>query len=152
MGFQANVDLDIAIFLHSFHLVQNHKRNKIIAMFIKKMTPILGLFALINTLCFLFMQSMPDFNYYFIIVVNTMLIFMAFLSYIRILKMDLNNPNAMIRSVMLGTLMKMGVFAIAALVYAKTQQAKVGIPTLLVCMGIYLLYAWLEIRWVTKKN
>jgi hypothetical protein len=46
----------------------------------------------------------------------------------------------------------MGVFAIAALVYAKTQQAKVGIPTLLVCMGIYLLYAWLEIRWVTKKN
>jgi hypothetical protein len=121
-------------------------------MFIKKMTPILGLFALVNTLCFLFMESMPYFNYYFIIVVNTMLIFMAFLSYIRILKMDLNNPNAMVRSVMMGTLLKMGVFAIAALVYAKTQQAKVGIPTLLVCMGIYLLYAWLEIRWVTKKN
>ena len=152
MGFQANVDLDIAIFLHSFHLVQNHKRNKTVAMFIKKMTPILGLFALVNTLCFLFMESMPYFNYYFIIVVNTMLIFMAFLSYIRILKMDLNNPNAMVRSVMMGTLLKMGVFAIAALVYAKTQQAKVGIPTLLVCMGIYLLYAWLEIRWVTKKN
>lgn len=152
MGFQANVDLDIAIFLHSFHLVQNHKRNKTVAMFIKKMTPILGLFALVNTLCFLFMESMPYFNYYFIIVVNTMLIFMAFLSYIRILKMDLNNPNAMVRSVMMGTLLKMGVFAIAALVYAKTQQVKVGIPTLLVCMGIYLLYAWLEIRWVTKKN
>jgi hypothetical protein len=152
LGFQANVDLDIAIFLHSFHLVQNHKRNKTVAMFIKKMTPILGLFALVNTLCFLFMESMPYFNYYFIIVVNTMLIFMAFLSYIRILKMDLNNPNAMVRSVMMGTLLKMGVFAIAALVYAKTQQAKVGIPTLLVCMGIYLLYAWLEIRWVTKKN
>jgi hypothetical protein len=121
-------------------------------MFIKIMTPILGLFALVNTLCFLFMESMPYFNYYFIIVVNTMLIFTAFLSYIRILKMDKNNPNAMIRSVMLGTLMKMGVFAIAALIYAKTQQTKVGIPTLLVCMGIYLLYAWLEIRWATKKN
>jgi hypothetical protein len=152
LGFQANVDLDITICLYSFHLIQNHKRNKIIPMFIKKMTPILGLFALVNTLCFLFMESMPYFNYYFIIVVNTMLIFTAFLSYIRILKMDKNNPNAMIRSVMLGTLMKMGVFAIAALIYAKTQQTKVGIPTLLVCMGIYLLYAWLEIRWATKKN
>ena len=152
MGFQANVDLDIAICFYSFHPIQNHKRNKIIAMFIKKMTPILGLFALVNTLCFLFMESMPHFNYYFIIVVNTMLIFTAFLSYIRILKMDKNNPNAMIRSVMLGTLLKMGVFAIAALIYAKTQQVKVGIPTLLVCMGIYLLYAWLEIRLATKKN
>ena len=81
-----------------------------------------------------------------------MLILMAFLSYIRILKMDVNNPNAMIRSVMLGTLMKLGVFAIAALIYAKTQQTKVGISTLLVCMGIYLLYSWLEIRWATKRN
>lgn len=116
------------------------------------MTPILALFAFINCLCFLVMEHMPNFNYYFIIVVNTMLIFMAFLSYIRILKMDMNNPNAMIRSVMIGTLMKLGVFAIAALIYAKTQPTKVGIPTLSVCMGIYLLYSWLEIRWATKKN
>ncbi len=116
------------------------------------MTPILALFAFINCLCFLVMEQMPNFNYYFIIVVNTMLILMAFLSYIRVLKMDMNNPNAMIRSVMMGTLMKLGVFAIAALIYAKTQQTKVGIPTLLVCMGIYLLYSWLEIRWATKKN
>jgi hypothetical protein len=121
-------------------------------MFIKKMTPILALFAFVNCFCFLVMEQMPNFNYYFIIVVNTMLILMAFLSYIRILKMDMNNPNAMIRSVMMGTLMKLGVFAIAALIYAKTRQTKVGIPTLLVCMGIYLLYSWLEIRWATKKN
>jgi hypothetical protein len=121
-------------------------------MFIKKMTPILGLFALVNTLCFLFMESMPYFNYYFIVVVNTMLFFMAIYGYVRFLKMDKNNPNAMIRSVMLGTLIKLGVFAIAALIYAKTQETKVGIPTLSVCMGIYLLYSWLEIRWATKKN
>ena len=121
-------------------------------MLIKKMTPILGLFALVNTLCFLFMESMPYFNYYFIVVVNTMLFFMAIYGYVRFLKMDKNNPNAMIRSVMLGTLIKLGVFAIAALIYAKTQETKVGIPTLSVCMGIYLLYSWLEIRWATKKN
>ncbi len=121
-------------------------------MFIKKLVPILALFALINTLCLLFMENVLYFNYYFIVVVNTMLFFMAIFSYVRILKMDTNNPNAMIRSVMLGTLLKLGVFAVAALIYAKTQETKVGIPTLLVCMGIYLLYALLEIRWATKKN
>ena len=121
-------------------------------MFINKLVPILALFALINTLCLLFMENVLYFNYYFIVVVNTMLFFMAIFSYVRILKMDTNNPNAMIRSVMLGTLLKLGVFAVAALIYAKTQETKVGIPTLLVCMGIYLLYALLEIRWATKKN
>ena len=121
-------------------------------MFIKKKIPILGLFAFVNTLCLFFMENVLYFNYYFIVVVNTMLFFMAIFSYVRILKMDTNNPNAMIRSVMLGTLLKLGVFAIAALIYAKTQETKVGIPTLLVCMGIYILYAWLEIRWATKKN
>ena len=121
-------------------------------MFIKKMIPLLVLFALVNSLCFLFMGNGQYFNYYFIIVVNSMLFFMAILSYLRILKLDLNNPNAMVRSVMLGTLMKLGVFAVAALIYAKTQQTKVGVPTLLVCMGMYLLYAWFEIRWATKKN
>jgi len=33
LGFQANVDLDFAICIHSFHLIQNHKRNKIIPTF-----------------------------------------------------------------------------------------------------------------------
>jgi hypothetical protein len=121
-------------------------------MFIKKIIPILSLFALINTMCLFFMENVLYFNYYFIVVVNTILFFMAIYGYVRFLKMDKNNPNAMIRSVMLGTLLKLGVFAIAALIYAKTQETKVGIPTLSVCMGIYLLYSWLEIRWATKKN
>lgn len=121
-------------------------------MFIKKMIPILSLFALINMMCLLFMENVLYFNYYFIVVVNTMLFLMAIYGYVRFLKMDMNNPNAMIRSVMLGTLLKLGVFAIAALIYAKTQKTKVGIPTLSVCMGIYLLYSWLEIRWATKKK
>jgi hypothetical protein len=79
-------------------------------------------------------------NYNFILVVNTMLLFMAIVSYYRIKNMDKNNANAMVRSVMMGTLLKMGVFAIAALVYAKTQNTKVSIPTLLIAMGLYLLY------------
>lgn len=123
-------------------------------MVIKKMIPIFILFVLINTICFLGMELdlVIGVNYYFILVVNTMLLFLAIVSYYRIKNLDNNNANAMVRSVMLGTLLKMGVFAVSALVYAKTQNTKVSIPTLLIAMGLYLLYTWFEIKWATKKN
>ena len=78
-------------------------------------------------------------NYYFVIVVNTMLLIMSLVNYYRIQKMDPTNANAMVRSVMLGTLLKMAVFAVAALIYATQKKGPVGIPTLLVSMGIYML-------------
>jgi hypothetical protein len=81
-----------------------------------------------------------------------MLFGVSLLNYIRVLKMDPANPSAMVRSVMLGTLLKMMIFAIAALVYAKTQNTKVGIPTLLFSMGLYLVYTWLELQWTNKKK
>jgi heme/copper-type cytochrome/quinol oxidase subunit 3 len=123
-------------------------------MMIKRMIPIFILFVFINSLCFLGkeLEVSVGVNYNFILVVNTMLLFMSILNHYRINKMDKNNANAMVRSVMLGTLLKMGFFAIAALVYAKTQTTKVGIPTLLISMGLYLFYTWLEIKWATQPN
>lgn len=123
-------------------------------MFSKKILTILLLFVVVNITAFIGMFGNFEIglNYYFVIVVNTMLLIMSLLNYYRIQKMDPTNANAMVRSVMLGTLLKMGVFAIAALVYATQKKAPVGIPTLLVCMGLYLLYTWFEIQWATKKN
>lgn len=123
-------------------------------MLIKKMIPIFILFVFVNALCYIGMELdfVMDVNYYFILVVNTMLLFMAILSYFRIRGMDKHNANAMVRSVMLGTLLKMGVFAIAALVYAKTQSTKVSMPTLLISMVLYLFYTWFEIKWTTQKH
>ena len=123
-------------------------------MLIKKMIPIFILFVFVNVLCYIGMELdfVMDVNYYFILVVNTMLLFMAILSYFRIRGMDKHNANAMVRSVMLGTLLKMGLFAIAALVYAKTQSTKVSMPTLLISMVLYLFYTWFEIKWTTQKH
>lgn len=123
-------------------------------MLIKKMIPIFTLFVFLNTLCFLGMELdvQMGVNFYFILVFNTMLLFMAIVSFYRIKNMDKHNPNAMVRSVMMGTLFKMGVFAIAALVYAKTQHHKVSIATLLLSMGIYLIYTWVEIKWATQQH
>ena len=72
---------------------------------------------------------------------------MSIFNFIRLKKMDATNPHAMVRSVMVGTLLKMVIFAGAALAYATKIKAPVGMPTLLVSMALYLIYTWLEIRW-----
>jgi hypothetical protein len=87
----------------------------------------------------------------FLLIVNTMLAALSLVNFFRIQKMSATNPSAMVRSVMVGTLLKMMFFAIAALVYAKTQTTKVGVPTLLASMIMYVIYTWSEIQWATKK-
>ena len=72
---------------------------------------------------------------------------MAIFNFNRIRKVDMNNPRAMINSVMVGSLLKMLVFAGAAFFYATQKKAPVGIPTLLASMVLYLIYTWLEIKW-----
>jgi hypothetical protein len=123
-------------------------------MFSKKILTILLLFVIVNVIAFIGMFGNYEIglNYYFVIVVNTMLLIMSLVNYYRIQKMDPTNANAMVRSVMLGTLLKMAVFAVAALIYASQKKGPVGIPTLLVSMSIYLFYTWLEIQWATKKQ
>ena len=121
----------------------------------KQIAPILFLFVLINTLL-LFGNAYftePNFiKFKFILVVNLMLFSLSIFNYIRLKKMDDKNPHAMVRSVMVGTLLKMLIFAGAALAYATQTKIPVGIPTLLVSMALYLIYTWLEIRWTQIKK
>lgn len=58
----------------------------------------------------------------------------------------------MVQSVMLGTIIKMMVFAVAALLYAKQQKGPVGLNSLLISMGLYMAYTYLEIQWSLKKQ
>jgi len=88
----------------------------------------------------------------FILTVNMMLFAMVYLNYVRLQRVDKTNPNALIRSVMLGTLFKLIVFAGAALTYVKQAKAPVGYPTLLASMTLYLAYTWLEIKEAVSKK
>ncbi|MEY4052604.1 MAG: hypothetical protein EBS93_06310 [Chitinophagia bacterium] len=88
----------------------------------------------------------------FILTVNMMLFAMVYLNYLRLQRVDKNNPNALIRSVMLGTLFKLIVFAGAALTYVKQAKEPVGYPTLLASMSLYLAYTWLEIKEAVQKK
>jgi len=119
----------------------------------KKFLPVTALFVLMNTigLYCLYFFPIKGIKLSFILVVNLMLFILALFNFWRIQKMDLSKPNQMVQSVMMGTLVKMMIFAIAALIYSRQNLGPVGLITLFISMGIYLMYTFLEIQWTLKK-
>lgn len=119
----------------------------------KKFLPVTALFVLMNTIGLYCIYFFPikGIKLSFILVVNLMLFILALFNFWRIRKMDLSKPNQMLQSVMMGTLVKMMIFAIAALIYSRQNLGPVGLITLFISMGIYLMYTFLEIQWTLKK-
>jgi hypothetical protein len=119
----------------------------------KKFLPVTALFVLMNTIGLYCIYFFPIkwIKLSFILVVNLMLFILALFNFWRIQKMDLSKPNQMVQSVMMGTLVKMMIFAIAALIYSRQNLGPVGLITLFISMGIYLMYTFLEIQWTLKK-
>ena len=123
-------------------------------MFFKKNITAFVLFMtiLVAGQTILFNGIRVPFKVNFVLTVNMMLFAMVCLNYIRLQRLDQNNPNALIRSVMLGTLFKLIIFAGAALTYVKQVKEPVGYPSLLASMALYLAYTWLEIKDVISKK
>lgn len=123
-------------------------------MKLRALIPVLLLFVLTNTILLFsntYFGTSTAFKFRFILVVNLMLFLMSIFSFNRTRKINYSNPRAVVNSVMIGTLLKMIVFAGAALVYASQKLGPVGMPTLLTSMGLYLIYTWLEISWTQHK-
>ena len=122
--------------------------------FQKKFRPIFALFFAALAIA-VSLQKIPFLvrvNGNFIIVVNGILFVLALINYFRLSKLDRNNPNAMVRSMMSGTMIKFIVFGGAALWYATQKKAPIGIYNLLIAMGLYLWYTWIEIGWTKIKK
>jgi hypothetical protein len=122
--------------------------------FQKKFRPMLALFFAVVALSLLTQKvSIPfTINNNFVLVVNLILFTMALFNFKRISHLDLNNPNAMVRSVMTGTMLKFIVFGGGALWYATQKKAPIGTNNLFIAMGLYLLYTWIEIGWTKVKK
>ena len=122
--------------------------------FQKKFRPIFALFFAVLAIAQL-LQNKPflvHINGNFIIVVNGILFVLALINYLRLSKLDRNNPNEMVRSMMSGTMIKFIVFGGAALWYAMQKKAPIGTYNLLIAMGLYLWYTWIEIGWTKIKK
>ena len=122
--------------------------------FQKKFLPVFALFFAVFALMLLQQNFfiLIAINSQFILVVNGILFIIALFNFKRISQVDLSKPNAMVRSVMTGTMIKFIVFGGAALWYATQKKAPIGSMNLLIAMGLYLLYTWLEIGWTKIKR
>lgn len=122
--------------------------------FKKEFRPVFALFFAVLAIVLLTQKlalQLPI-NAVFVMVVNGMLFSMALFNYKRISQVDVNNPNAMVRSVMTGTMLKFIVFGGAALWYATQKKAPIGTNNLFIAMGLYLVYTWIEIGWTKRKK
>jgi hypothetical protein len=119
--------------------------------FQKKFRPVFALFFAVFTIALLLLNSplLVRVNGFFILVVNGILFVLALINYLRLSKLDRNNPNALVRSMMSSTMIKFIVFGGAALWYA---LQKIGTYNLLIAMGLYLWYSWIEIGWTKIKK
>jgi hypothetical protein len=122
--------------------------------FQKKFLPAFALFFTVLTLALILQQMnvLVSINIDFIRIVNGILFLIALINYKRLSQVDLSKPNVMVRSVMMGTMLKFIVFGGAALWYATQKKAPIGIYNLLIAMGLYLSYTWIEIGWTKIKK
>ncbi len=122
--------------------------------FQKSFRPVFALFFAVIALV-LIQQKLAiqlPINGIFVLAVNGMLFSMALFNYKRVSQVDVKNPNAMVRSVMTGTMLKFIVFGGAALWYATQKKAPIGTNNLFIAMGLYLMYTWFEIGWTKTKK
>ena len=91
-------------------------------------------------------------NSNFIIIVNSIFFVIALVNFKRISQLDVSNPNKMVRSVITGTMIKFIIIGGAALWYAIQKKAPLGTYNLLIAMGLYLWYTWIEIGWTKIKK
>lgn len=122
--------------------------------FQKQFRPVFALFFAVIALVLIQQKNAIQLpiNGMFILSVNALLFSMALFNFKRIRQVDVNNPNAMVRSVMTGTMLKFIVFGGAALWYATQKKGPIGTNNLFIAMGLYLVYTWIEIGWTKHKK
>jgi hypothetical protein len=86
-----------------------------------------------------------------LIIGNAILFLITIVSFILAQK-GLNNPNsyAFVRAVYGGIMIKLFLCLAAAFIYISTNKAKLNKPALFICMGLYLVYTFMEVSALMK--
>lgn len=87
-----------------------------------------------------------------LIIGNAVLFVITLLSFLVALRGLKNpNPNAFVRSVMGSIMIKMFLLVIAAFIYISIFKKGINKPALFGCMGLYLVYTFLEVAALTRS-
>lgn len=86
-----------------------------------------------------------------LIVGNVLLFVITLLSFLLAQKgLKNTNPHAFVRSVYGSMMLKFFVCLVAAFVYIFTFRKNLNKPALFICMGLYLVYTFIEVAALTK--
>ena len=86
-----------------------------------------------------------------VIIGNTLLFLITLFSYLLALRgLNHSNPHVFFRSVYVSVMLKLFVCIIAAFVYISMYKNNLNKPALFTCMGLYLVYTFLEVSVLMK--
>ncbi len=115
--------------------------------------PIIIFFIILNAF-FLTGKSFLD-RYGFdqsVLIVGNLVVFAATIFSFLLAKRGLRseNPHAFVRSVYLSIMIKLFICLIAAVIYIFIFRKNLNKPALFACMGLYLVYTFMEVSVLTK--
>jgi hypothetical protein len=86
-----------------------------------------------------------------LIIGNTLLFVITLISFLLAQKgLSNSNPHAFVRSVYMSVMLKLFVCIIAAFIYISIYKSNLNKPALFSCMGLYLVYTFLEVATLMK--
>ena len=120
---------------------------------LKGFIPVIVLFVILNAI-FIAGRDVLDrwgADQQTLIIGNGLLFIITLISYL-IAQRGLHNPNpnVFMRTVMGSIMIKMFLIVIAAFVYISMFQKNINKPALFTCMGLYLVYTFLEVSGLMK--
>lgn len=119
----------------------------------KSLTPVIIFFIALNAFLISARKILLKWNIdqEVLIIGNLLLFLITFLSFALALRGLKNpNPHAFVRSVYSSMMIKLFLCVIAVFVYVSLNQNSYNKPALFTCMGLYLLYTFMEVSVLMK--
>ena len=87
-----------------------------------------------------------------VITIGNLVLFLAtsFSYFLALRGLKDNNPHTFVRSVYVSIMVKFFICLLAALIYIIMYKANLNKPALFICMGLYLIYTFMEVMILTK--
>ena len=115
--------------------------------------PVVLLFIIINTLAISLRGRWAAWNVnQEVLIIGNLFLFLITLVSFFVAKRGLHNanPHVFSRSVMGSIMVKMFLALIAAFIYISIYKKSLNKPALFICMGLYLVYTFLEVSSLTR--
>jgi hypothetical protein len=118
-------------------------------LFDKQIMPLWTVFLLVSGLLVIFWNKLPakQINPWVVLIANALLLGIALLNiaYHRA-SLQKKNPQAVLRSVMGATMVKLFMLAALVIIYLVSAGSARSIYGVITSMGLYIIYSWLETK------